>query len=61
MGKKIGSLQLLLSMHPRNFGSNKIVRTPFVRPLLHVSQGEFSHFKHPRASFRGKSHSHPDF
>ena len=46
MGKKIW-----LSMHPRNFGSEKIVRTrPYVRPPIHVSRGEILHFKYPRVS-----------
>ena len=41
MGKKIW-----LPKHPRNFGSEKIVRT-YVRPV-HVSRGEILHFKPPR-------------
>ena len=40
MGKK-----LRLSMHPRNFGSEKIVAT-YVHPT-HVSRVEILHFKHP--------------
>ena len=36
MGKKF-----FLSMHPRNFVSDKIVRPP-----LHVNRVEISHFKH---------------
>ena len=53
-----------LSMHPRNFGSEKIVRKrPYVRPPIRVSRGEILHFKYPRVSavnriatrtFRGK-------
>ena len=43
MGKEIW-----LSMHPRHFGIEKIIRTrPSVRPPLHVSQGEIFHFKYP--------------
>ena len=49
MGKKIW-----LSMHPRNFGSEKIVCTtnvrPYVRPPGHVSRGEVLHFKYARVS-----------
>ena len=46
MGKKIW-----LSMHPRNFGSEKIVRTrPYVRLPLHVNRVEILHFKYPRVS-----------
>ena len=49
MGKKIW-----LSMHPRNFGSEKIVCTtnvrPYVRPLGHVSRDEVLHFKYARVS-----------
>ena len=49
MGKKIW-----LSMHPRNFGSEKIVCTtnvrPYVRPPRHVSWGEVLHFKYARVS-----------
>jgi len=40
MGKKIW-----LFMHPRNFGSDKIVRM-YLRPPLHVSWAEILHFKH---------------
>ena len=56
MGKKIWLL-----MHPRNFGSEKIVRPP-----LHVSRGEILHFKYPPVSkvdrtvtrtFRGKKNN----
>ena len=54
MGKKIW-----LSMHPRNLGSDKIVRI-YVRPPLHVSWGEILHFKQ-RERFGGKSHCHQDF
>ena len=44
MGKKVW-----LSMHPRNFGSEKIVRRrPYVR--LHVSRGKILHFKYLRVS-----------
>ena len=43
MGKKIW-----LSMHPRNFGSEKIVRTSVNTSILHVSRGEILHFKYPR-------------
>ena len=43
MGKKIW-----LSMHPRNFSSEKIVCT-YIHPI-HVSQGEILRFKHPRVS-----------
>ena len=39
-------------MHPRKFGSEKVVRTygvrPSVRPPLHVSRDEILHFKHTR-------------
>ena len=46
MGRKIS-----LSMHPRNFGSEKIVRKrPYVRPPIGVSRGEILHFKYPRVS-----------
>ena len=49
MGKKIW-----LSMHPRNFGSEKIVCAtnvrPYVRPPGHVSRGEVLHFKYARVS-----------
>ena len=49
MGKKIW-----LSMHPRNFGSEKIVCTtnvrPYVRPPSHVSRGEVLQFKYARVS-----------
>ena len=46
MGKEIW-----LSMHPRHFGSEKIVRTrPYVRPPIHVSRGVILHFKYPRVS-----------
>ena len=49
MGKKIW-----LSMHPRNFGSEKIVCTtnvrPYVRPPGHVSRGEVLHFEYARVS-----------
>ena len=49
MGKKIW-----LSLHPRNFGSEKIVCTtnvrPYVRPPRHVSRGEVLHFKYARIS-----------
>ena len=49
MGKKIW-----LSMHPRNFGSVKIVCTtnvrPYVRPPGHVSRGEVLHLKYARVS-----------
>ena len=41
MGKKVW-----LSMQPRHFGSDKIVR-PYVRPPLDVRWGEILHFKHP--------------
>ena len=41
-------------MHPRNFGSEKIVCTtnvrPYVRPPGHVSRGEVLHFKYVRVS-----------
>ena len=37
-------------MHPRNFGSEKIVREKYVRPPLQVSLDEVLHFKHPRVS-----------
>ena len=38
-------------MHPRNFGSEKIVRKrPYVRPPIHVGRGEILHFKYPRVS-----------
>ena len=37
---------LTVSMHPRNVGSDKIVRKN-VRPPLYVSLGEAVHFKHP--------------
>ena len=40
MGKKTW-----LSMHPRNFGSDKIVHM-YVCPPLHVSWGDILHFKH---------------
>ena len=43
MGEKIR-----LSMHPRNFGSEKIVCT-YVHPT-HVSPGEILHLKHPSVS-----------
>ena len=46
MGKKIW-----LSMHPRNFSSEKVVRTsvrPYVRPPLHVRRCETSHFNYSR-------------
>ena len=43
MGKKIW-----LSMHPRNFGSDKII--PYGRPPNYVSRGEILHFKYPRVS-----------
>ena len=43
MGKKIR-----LSMHPRNFGPEKIVRT-YVHPT-YVSRGKILHFKHPIVS-----------
>ena len=49
MGKKIW-----LSMHPKNFVSEKIVCTtnvrPYVRPPGHVSRGEVLHFKYARVS-----------
>ena len=46
MGKKTW-----LSVHPRNFGPEKIVRTrPYLRPPLHVSLGEILHFKYQRVS-----------
>ena len=39
-------------MYPRNFGSEKVVRTygvrPSVRPPLHVGRDEILHFKHTR-------------
>ena len=41
MGKKFW-----LSIRPKNFGSDKIVRT-YMRPLLHVSWGKILHFKYP--------------
>ena len=42
-----------LSIDPRNFGTDKIVRTTYVRtyivrPPLCVSKSEILHFKHPR-------------
>ena len=40
--------EIWLSMHPRHFGFEKIVRTrPSVRLTLHVSRGEIFHFKYP--------------
>ena len=54
MGKKICS-----SMHPRNLGSDKIVRID-VRPPLRVSWGEILHFKQGDR-FGSKSHGHQDF
>ena len=43
IGKKIW-----LSMHPRSFGSDKIVRTEYVRTLPpHVSPIEILHFNYP--------------
>ena len=48
-------------MHPRNFGSEKIVRTgQYVRPPLHVYKkpGWNFAFQVP-ARFGGKSHSYP--
>ena len=36
----------LLSMHPRNFVSDKIVLM-YVHPPLHVSRAEILHFKYP--------------
>ena len=53
------SKKIWLSMHSRNFGSDKIVLT-YVRPPLLLSRGETLHFKHP-AFFCGKSHGHRDF
>ena len=45
MGKKTW----LSTRHPRNFGSEKIVRTgQYVRPPLDVSRGEILHFKYQR-------------
>ena len=44
MGKKIWS-----STHPRNFGSDKVVRT-YVSPHLHVSWGEICISSTPRVS-----------
>ena len=46
-------------MHPRNLGSDKIVRI-YVRPPLHVSWGEILHFKQ-RERFGSKWHGHQDF
>ena len=40
-------------MHPRNFGSEKIVHTGYARTYVHpfhVSRDEILHFKHPRVS-----------
>ena len=56
IGKKIW-----LSMHPRNFGSDKIVRTEYVRTFTPSCKpdGNFA-FQVP-ARFGGKSHSHPYF
>ena len=54
MGKEI-----LIITHPRNFGSEKIVRTRYVRPPLHVSQDEILHFKHPRVSAVNRIASRP--
>ena len=43
--------KIWLSMHPRKFGSEKIVRTrTYVRAPLHVSQGEILHFRYPCVS-----------
>jgi len=44
-GKKIW-----LSMHPRNFVNETIVRTSLRTSPLHVSRGEILHFKYPRVS-----------
>ena len=44
-------------MHPKNFGSEKIVRT--VRQPLHVSRDEILHFKHPRVSAVNRIASRP--
>ena len=58
VGKKVW-----LSMQPRHFGSDKIVRPsvrPYVRPPLHVRWNEILHFKHP-ARFGGKLHGHLGF
>ena len=35
-------------MHPGNFGSEKSVRTEYVRPPLLVRRNEILHFTHPR-------------
>ena len=36
-------------MHPRNFGSEKVVRTEYVRPYVRpLSRDEILHFKHTR-------------
>ena len=48
MGKKFW-----LSRHPRNFGSDKIVRT-YIRPTLHVAGVKFFILITP-ARFSGKS------
>ena len=43
--------KIWLSMHPRNFGFAKIVRTcTCVRPPLHVCRGEILHFNYARFS-----------
>ena len=47
------------SMHPRNFGSEKIIRTGYLRPPLHVSRDEILHFKHPRVSAVNRIASRP--
>ena len=54
MGKKIW-----LSRQPRNFGSEKIVRTIVLSPI-HVSRGKIFTFQAP-VRFGGKSHGNPDF
>ena len=37
-------------MHPRNFGSEKIAPTDYLRPPLHVSRSDILHFKYTRVS-----------
>ena len=46
-------------MHPRNFGSDKIVCTYALPPNHVLKVGEILHFKHP-ARFRCKSHGQPE-
>ena len=56
MGKKT-----LIFLHPRNFGSNKIICTQYVRTSTPSCKPDLNFAFQVPELFGGKSLSHPDF